>query len=67
MSDEKVKKVSPADFVKQVRQEIKKVTWPTRQEATVTSIMVLIIAVLAAIFFVIADFSIGHLVGLVLR
>ncbi len=56
MTKEKtVKKTSPAQFVQQVRQETKKVTWPTRQETTVTSIMVLIIAVIAAIFFLIAD------------
>lgn len=53
--DNAVKKVSPMQFVQQVKQETKKVTWPTRQETTVTSVMVLIIAVLAAIFFLMAD------------
>ena len=62
MTKEKtVKKTSPAQFVQQVRLETKKVTWPTRQETTVTSIMVLIIAVLAAIFFLIADGVISSL------
>ena len=56
MTKEKtVKKTTPAQFIQQVRHETKKVTWPTRQETTVTSIMVLIIAVLAAIFFLMAD------------
>ena len=56
MTKEKTaKKTSPMQFIQQVRQETKKVTWPTRQETTVTSIMVLIIAVLAAIFFLVAD------------
>jgi preprotein translocase subunit SecE len=54
-------KVSPMRFVQQVRQETKKVTWPTRQETTVTSIMVLIIAVIAAIFFLMADALISML------
>ena len=49
------KKPSPAQFAQQVRQETKKVTWPTRQETTVTSIMVMVIAVIAAIFFLLAD------------
>lgn len=51
----KTKKPSPAQFVQQVRQEMKRVTWPTRQETTVTSIMVLVIAVIAAIFFLLSD------------
>ncbi len=51
----KAKKPTPAQFVQQVRQETKKVTWPTRQETTVTSIMVLIIAFIAAVFFLLSD------------
>ena len=45
-------KTGPLEFLKQVRNEGKKVTWPTRQETTVSTIMVFIMVFLAAIFFV---------------
>ncbi|MCZ6637186.1 MAG: preprotein translocase subunit SecE [Alphaproteobacteria bacterium] len=48
-------KTSPFQFIQQVRQEISKVTWPTRKETTITTIMVFIMVVLAAIFFLIVD------------
>ncbi len=48
-------KTSPAEFVRQVRQETSKVTWPTRKETGVTTVMVFIMVVLAAIFFFLAD------------
>ncbi len=48
-------KTSPFQFIQQVRQEISKVTWPTRKETTITTMMVFIMVVLAAIFFLIVD------------
>jgi preprotein translocase subunit SecE len=48
-------KTNPFEFIQQVRAETAKVTWPTRNETVVTTIMVVIMAVLAAIFFLIAD------------
>ncbi|MGB0843630.1 MAG: preprotein translocase subunit SecE [Alphaproteobacteria bacterium] len=42
---------NPATFLKEVRQEVSKVTPPTRREVIVTSIMVLIMATIAALFF----------------
>lgn len=48
-------KTSPFQFIQQVRQEISKVTWPTRKELTITTIMVFIMVVLAAVFFLIVD------------
>ena len=54
-----VKKTSPTDFLKQVRFETKKVTWPTRQETIVTSVMVVLIAIIMAVFFLLADGLIG--------
>ena len=43
-------KVSPVLFFRQVKQEVKKVTWPTRKEVVQTSIMVLILVAIAAIY-----------------
>jgi len=48
-------KTSPADFIKQVRQEANKVTWPTRKETLVTSAMVFVMVVLAGLFFLVVD------------
>ena len=48
-------KVNPAQFVRQVRQEVSKVTWPTRKETTATTITVFVMVTLAAIFFFVVD------------
>jgi preprotein translocase subunit SecE len=44
-------RVNPAQFVQQVRAETAKVVWPTRRETGVTTLMVFIMAVIAATFF----------------
>ena len=44
-------KVSPGEFIRQVRTETSKVVWPTRKETITTAIMVLIMTSLLAIFF----------------
>jgi len=43
-------KTSPGEFVRQVRTEIGKVVWPTRQETVQTAIMVLIMTIILAVF-----------------
>lgn len=48
-------KTTPGQFVRQVRQELAKVTWPTRKETTISTIMVFIMVTLAALFFLIVD------------
>ena len=48
-------KTNPFQFMQQVRAESAKVTWPTRREVVVTTIMVLIMATLTAIFFFLVD------------
>ncbi|TVP71832.1 MAG: preprotein translocase subunit SecE [Rhodobacteraceae bacterium] len=51
-------KTNPFQFMQQVRAETAKVTWPNRREVVVTTIMVLIMATLTAIFFFFVDFLI---------
>jgi preprotein translocase subunit SecE len=46
-----VAKVSPGEFIRQVRSEASKVVWPTRRETLMTAVMVLIMTSLLAIFF----------------
>ena len=45
------KKTSPAQFAQEVRAEARKITWTSRQETWITSVMVAIMVVLAALFF----------------
>jgi preprotein translocase subunit SecE len=59
-------KVSPFKFLQEVRAEASKVTWPTRKETTITTIMVFIMAAAAAVFFLIADQIIRFAVTFVL-
>lgn len=48
-------KTNPFTFIQQVRSETAKVTWPTRKETGVTTLMVFIMVFLAAMFFLAAD------------
>ncbi len=59
-------KISPFQFIQQVRQEVSKVTWPTRKETTITTIMVFIMVALAAVFFLIVDQFISILIKMIL-
>ena len=53
-------KTSPVEFFQQVRQEVSRVTWPTRKETTVTTIMVFVMVAIASVFFLLADQVIRH-------
>jgi preprotein translocase subunit SecE len=59
-------KTSPAEFVRQVRQEVSKVVWPTRKEVTITTIMVFIMAAVMSVFFLGVDQLWSWVVGLLL-
>jgi len=48
-------KIDPFKFLQEVRAEAQKVTWPTRKETTVTTMMVFVMVFVAAIFFLLAD------------
>ena len=48
-------KTSPVEFFQQVRQEVSRVTWPTRKETMVTTAMVFVMVFIAAIFFFVVD------------
>lgn len=58
-------KISPIQFFRQVKQEIKKVTWPTRKEVMQSSIMVIILVAIAATFFFFVDQIFGWVVKLI--
>jgi preprotein translocase subunit SecE len=48
-------RTSPTEFLRQVREEVSKVTWPSRKETAVTTGMVFVMVSLAAIFFFVVD------------
>ncbi|KAA5603649.1 preprotein translocase subunit SecE [Blastochloris sulfoviridis] len=51
-------KTNPLEFLQQVRSETEKVTWPTRRETAITTVMVLVMAVASAVFFMLVDWMI---------
>jgi len=59
-------KVSPFKFIQEVRAEAQKVTWPTRRETMITTIMVFVMVGVAGIFFALADQVIRYAVTLLL-
>ena len=59
-------RTNPFQFAQQVRSEVAKVTWPTRNETFVTTIMVLIMSIIASAFFFGIDQILGLGIGLIL-
>ncbi len=57
---------SPLSFLREVRQEGRKVTWTSRKETIVTTIMVFIMVVIAAIFFLAVDQVLGRTIDFIL-
>jgi preprotein translocase subunit SecE len=50
---------APAKFVRDVRAEAARVTWPSRRETGMTTLLVVVMAVLTAVFFLAVDYVIG--------
>ena len=59
-------KTSPAEFVRQVRTEARKVTWPTKAETITSTIAVFIMVTIAAIFLYGADQLMAFLVRMIM-
>ena len=58
--------LNPVKFLQEVRQEVGKVTWPSRNETLISTLMVLVMVALASIFFLAADQLISWLIQLAL-
>ncbi len=58
-------KTNAAEFVQQVRQELARVTWPTRKETLVTTAMVFVMVFIAAAFFFVVDQMLSYGVRLI--
>jgi len=46
---------SPAKFIREVRQEVGKVVWPSRKETMISTAMVLMLILISAVFFYVVD------------
>jgi preprotein translocase subunit SecE len=60
-------KTSPLQFVRQVRSEMSKVTWPTRRETLITTGMVFFMVCLACIFFFFTDLFLATIVQFIIN
>ena len=60
------KTTNPFTFLQQVRSETAKVTWPSRRETMISTIMVLVFALIAMLFFFAADQLMSYGVGFIL-
>ena len=59
--------LNPIKFLQEVRQEVGKVTWPSRQETLISTVMVLVMVVAASLFFLASDQIIAFIVQWVLK
>ncbi len=66
MANADMAKTNPAEFLREVRREVAKVTWPTRKETLVSTGMVFVMVTLAAIFFLAVDQILGFGIRLIL-
>jgi preprotein translocase subunit SecE len=60
-------KTNPFTFIQQVRSETAKVKWPSRRETSISTVMVLVMVLLASVFFFAADQALGWVISLILN
>ena len=58
--------INPLKFIQSVKQEAFKVTWPTKRDVLIGSLMVFALAAIAAIFFLLLDQVFRFLLDLIL-
>ena len=58
-------KTTPAQFVRQVRNEFKKITWTTRKEAVLSTVMVFVMVAVMGVFFLLVDQLISWLIKMI--
>ena len=59
-------KTNPAQFVRQVRQEINRITWASRRETMFASLSVFVMALIASFFFLLVDLMLSSVVQFLL-
>jgi preprotein translocase subunit SecE len=66
MLSKRMAKSSPVQFFKEVRLEARKVTWPTWKETWISTVMVFVMGLLAALFFFLVDQGLSYGIRLIL-
>ena len=61
------KRTTPVQFFREVRAETRKITWTSRKETWITSVMVFIMVVLASLFFLAVDGGLGFAINQLLK
>ena len=61
-----MKMINPLKFIQSVKQEAFKVTWPTKKEVAIGSLMVFVLATIASLFFLLLDQIYKFLLNLIL-
>jgi preprotein translocase subunit SecE len=59
-------RVSPAQFVRQVRQEVSRISWASRRETGTATLTVFVMVAIAAVFFLLVDMVLSNVVQFVL-
>lgn len=59
-------KTSLADFVRETRSEISKVSWPTREETMKMTAAIVVMALVVGVFFLIVDTVLGYVISHIL-
>lgn len=59
-------KTTPAQFVRQVRSEVSKVTWPTRKDTAIATLMVFVMVAFMSLFFLGVDSIISFVISSIL-
>jgi preprotein translocase subunit SecE len=54
------------EFVRETRREVAKVTWPTRKETMVTTVMIVVMALIVGLFYFAVDSMLGFAIGRIL-
>ncbi len=55
-----------AEFARETKREIAKVTWPARKEISVTTALIVVFAIITGVFFLVVDSALGFVVSKVL-
>ncbi len=58
--------LNPGQYIREIRREVSKVTWPSRKETTVSTGMVFVMVFVAALFFFLVDQILSNVVKLIL-
>jgi preprotein translocase subunit SecE len=55
------------DFVRESRDELKKVTWPEKEEVSNFTMVVIVSLIIVSVFLAVVDFGLNHIIGIFVR